>query len=152
MINNERLAEIGRRLTDLGDITSWCGAIDNESGDLLLVLPGQFRYPPLPGQPTGALILENMETSTADDHALMEFLGDAPFAIRDLIAEVERLCAVCDQAIAACEICDEGYLEYSPPGLDAWLPTGDPNIITQPCPYCGPIRTALGREEQTNAL
>ena len=85
-ITSERVAEIERRLADLGDVTCWSSAIDNETGDLLLVLPGQFRYPPLPGQPTGALILENMETSTADDHALMEFLGDAPHAIRDLLA------------------------------------------------------------------
>src|SRR5690606_15380000 len=75
-----------------------------------------------------------------------ELIAHAPSDMQALIAEVERLRSACEQTIAACEACDEGVIAYSPPGLDAWILTGEPNIITESCPFCGPARDVLNGE------
>lgn len=79
-MNAKRLAEIEQHLADLGDITSWKGEID-QYGDLVLKVPHHF------GWENDEIILSNMEISDAEDHALLEFLGDAPHAIRELIGD-----------------------------------------------------------------
>lgn len=72
-----------------------------------------------------------------------ELIAHAPTDIASLLIEVEKLREACQHIVNACEACEDGYVESSPSGLDAWLPTGDPNIITEPCPYCAPARAAL---------
>lgn len=144
MITDERIHEIARRLADLGPLDGWHSEISNE-GDLKFWLPEQFRWPE-------GFWIDNMETSTQADHALLEFLGDAPHAIRDLLDLVRRYRAALEQTVSACEVCDQGSVDYVPPGLDAWLPTGAPNTIEQDCPYCGPARQALDIDETTSPV
>jgi len=77
-MNATRVAEITRRLADLGDVSTWRGDIDSMTGDLVLYLPPQFEAP---------MAIGNMEDSNQADHALMDFLGDAPHAIRELLED-----------------------------------------------------------------
>lgn len=76
-MTDERIHEIERRLADLGPLDGWRSEISAE-GDLKFWLPEQFRWPE-------GLWIDDMETSTQTDHALLNFLGDAPHAIRDLL-------------------------------------------------------------------
>lgn len=144
-ITDERIHEIERRLADLGPLDGWCSEVTTD-GALKFWLPKQFRWPE-------GFYIDDMETSTQADHALLDFLGDAPHAIRDLLKLVRRYRTALEQTINACEVCEDGMVDYTPPGLDVWLPTGAPNIIEQDCPCCGPARQALGTdiEETTNA-
>ena len=82
MITDERLAEIERRLADLGPLDGWRSEITTDGG-LKLWLPEQFRWPE-------GFWIDDMENSTQADHALLDFLGDAPHAVRDLIAVIQR--------------------------------------------------------------
>ena len=92
-----RLTEIEQRLTALGDVTDWRGEINPDYGDVCIYLPAQFqnatigthfeldqKYPNEPFDPQAI--------------ALMAFLGDAPHAIRDLLALVELLDELQDHA------------------------------------------------------
>ncbi len=81
-MTDERLAQIERQLADLGPLDGWRSEITTD-GALKFWLPEQFRWP-------DGFWIDDMETSGPADHALLEFLGDAPHAIRDLVAVVQR--------------------------------------------------------------
>lgn len=92
-MKSERLAAIRQHLISLGPITGWRSTVDGDSGELVLHLPPQFCWE------NNQLVLGDMEAAAPASPALLMFLGDAPHAITDLLAEIERLKAMLDQPV-----------------------------------------------------
>lgn len=63
-------------------------------------------------------------------------LGKARARIRELEAGLAEV-------VKNCEFCDDGFIEYQPSGIDGYLPTGDANFVTEPCPNCSAARALL---------
>lgn len=117
-LTSDRLQEIERCLDDLGPVVKvvatndphadeWYATI-TDNGSLVLRVPERF------GWTDQEIELGDMEDSTQADHAMLEFLGDAPYAIRDLLTEVKRFAEYRGIAISAvrhfsgCRECGDG--------------------------------------------
>lgn len=78
-----RLTEIEQRLNALGDVSGWHSVTIERTQEMRLYLGGILgSYLP---------ILDAYDDPNDADRALLAFLGDAPHAIRDLLALIAQI-------------------------------------------------------------
>lgn len=79
-----RLTEIEQRLNALGDVSGWHGVETERTQEMRLYLGAAFGG-------TYLSLLDAYDEPNSADRALLAFLGDAPHAIRDLLALIAQI-------------------------------------------------------------
>jgi hypothetical protein len=72
-----------------------------------------------------------------------DYIEQTDRKIAEQAARIAELEAVLAKIVSTCDFCDDGFIEYQPSGIDGYLPTGDANIVTEPCFYCADARALL---------